>query len=102
MNEKRRRASAEPKLTEKRSMKGFGKAEAYGETEEFFQRRWQQRRQRKRFVLILLPSLTGRGKGEGPFYSCLMLSTGLALAACQLWRITARKEARAVMRMARA
>ena len=25
MNEKRRRASAEPKLTEKRSMKGFGK-----------------------------------------------------------------------------
>ena len=34
MNEKRRRASAEPKLTEKRSMKGFGKTEAYGEKKQ--------------------------------------------------------------------
>ncbi len=46
-----------------------------------------------------LPHREGSGVG---LYSCLILSTGLALAACQLWRKTARKEARAVMKMARA
>ena len=48
------------------------------------------------------PLALWRGVGGEAFYSCLMLSTGLALAACLLWRMTERKEARAVMRMARA
>ena len=36
MNEKRRRASAEPKLTEKRSMKGFGKPKLTEKRRNFF------------------------------------------------------------------